>query len=101
MNRRAGTRQDAASPIADALRQIARTLDLLADHVAHPVPTASTPGPDSRLHSVDDAAARLGISSKGVRRLIARGELPARRIGARVLIPTEALAAYTSGEAAS
>jgi excisionase family DNA binding protein len=35
------------------------------------------------LISISEAAARLSLSTKTVRRMITRGELPARRLGAR------------------
>ncbi|WP_460774227.1 helix-turn-helix domain-containing protein [Microbacterium sp. GXF7504] len=35
--------------------------------------------------SIADAAARLGVSPKTIRRAIARGDLDARRIGARLI----------------
>jgi excisionase family DNA binding protein len=44
--------------------------------------------------SVDEAASSLGISSRLCRTLIARGELPSHRIGRRVLISFEELAAW-------
>jgi excisionase family DNA binding protein len=45
----------------------------------------------SNLITLQDAAGRLSLSTKTVRRLISRGELPARKIGARILIPADAL----------
>ncbi|UYN83237.1 MAG: helix-turn-helix domain-containing protein [Microcella sp.] len=48
----------------------------------------------SQLVTIATAAERLSISEKTVRRLISRGELPARRIGARsIRIPLDALEA--------
>lgn len=41
--------------------------------------------------SVDEAAARLGVSEWSVRQAIKRGDIPSRRIGHRVLVPTEAI----------
>jgi excisionase family DNA binding protein len=40
----------------------------------------------ARLLSVADAAAELGISQCSVRRHVADGTLPSRRVGARVLV---------------
>lgn len=45
---------------------------------------------------VRDAAHRLGISPVTIRRLIRRGELPAFRVGARVLIAHADLRAYAA-----
>jgi excisionase family DNA binding protein len=44
--------------------------------------------------SVDEAALSLGISSRLCRTLVASGELPSHRIGRRVLISFETLAAW-------
>lgn len=42
--------------------------------------------------SIQDAASALAVSTKTVRRLIARGDLPAKRIGLRMIrIPVAAL----------
>ena len=44
------------------------------------------------LWNLDEAARQLGgISPRTVRRLLARGELPAVRIGTRLLIPAESV----------
>lgn len=40
---------------------------------------------------LNDAAALAGIGLSTLRRLIDRGELPARRVGGRVFIPTDSL----------
>lgn len=46
----------------------------------------------SQLVTIAAAAEHLSVSPKTVRRLIARGELPARRIGARsIRVPVDAL----------
>lgn len=41
--------------------------------------------------TISEAAERLALSTKTVRRLIARGELPALRIGRSIRIPATAL----------
>ena len=43
------------------------------------------------LYSIARSARTLGVSEDTVRRMIARGELPAVRIGSRVLVPARAL----------
>jgi excisionase family DNA binding protein len=48
------------------------------------------------LRSVRDAASLLGVSPKTVRRLIARGDLEAVRIGSRVLIREADLKAFVA-----
>jgi excisionase family DNA binding protein len=45
----------------------------------------------SRLLSVREAARMLGVSEILTRRLIRDGDLPAARIGRRVVIPTTAI----------
>lgn len=52
------------------------------------MPKSSIPTPPSsaQLHSVDAIAARFGLSTKTVRRLIANGQLVAHRIGRRLRI---------------
>lgn len=52
---------------------------------------ATTPASDRVALSVDEAAARLGVSEWTVRQAIKRGEIPSRRIGHRVLIPADAI----------
>lgn len=47
--------------------------------------------------SVRQAAAALGVSKGLVYELIARGELPALRLGRRVVVPTKALLAFVDG----
>ncbi len=44
-----------------------------------------TTSPDPTDLSVAEAALRLGVDSKTIRRMIARGDLPARRIGPRLI----------------
>ena len=46
------------------------------------------------IFSVDKTAQNLNASSKTVRRLIARGELPAHRVGSCLRITDEALRSY-------
>jgi excisionase family DNA binding protein len=41
--------------------------------------------------SVREAAARLGVDRSRVQRLVARGELPARRVGSFWVVPSEAI----------
>lgn len=50
------------------------------------LPPLRAPGPSRVAWSVDEAAAALGLHPKTVRDLIAQGELPASRIGRRVLV---------------
>ena len=41
--------------------------------------------------SIPRAAARLGVSAKTVKRMVAAGELPSLHVRRRVVIPTKAL----------
>ena len=41
--------------------------------------------------TVDEAAARLGLSRNGAYEAVRRGEIPSLRIGRRVLVPRAAL----------
>jgi len=47
-----------------------------------------------KLLPVEAIAERIGRSSKAVRHLIDRGDLPARRIGRRVMVDSEQLEAW-------
>lgn len=62
--------------------------------------TAPLPASERVALSVDEAAARLGVSEWTVRQAIKRGEIPSRRIGHRVLIPAEAIDNFFNGEEA-
>jgi excisionase family DNA binding protein len=48
-------------------------------------------------YSVDEVAAILGISRSTVYECIARGEIPAKRIGRRVIVVRAALEAFLTG----
>ena len=53
---------------------------------------------DALLWSVDEAARQLGgVSSRTVRRMIERGELPAVRVGRRVTVPADAVRSFVHG----
>ncbi len=55
----------------------------------------NTPGAELRLAlSVDEAATALGLSSRTVRKLIYAGELPACRLGRRIVLSIDSLKAY-------
>lgn len=41
--------------------------------------------PDPTTLNVPEAAARLGVDAKTIRRMITRGDLPARRVGPRLI----------------
>ena len=62
---------------------------------AIPVPRGRARLPD-RLFSVPQAAEQLGISDKGVRRAIERGDLTAHRIGRLLRISDEDLATFVA-----
>jgi excisionase family DNA binding protein len=54
--------------------------------------TNASPEPGERFLSVAEVAVRLNLSSKTVRRMIDRGELPAHRIGRLVRVGERSLA---------
>ena len=58
------------------------------------MPQSSDTTTSSSLLSLMATAARLSISERGVRRLIAEGELGSTRIGKRVLIPAREVERY-------
>jgi excisionase family DNA binding protein len=55
--------------------------------VADDEPRATADGP--RFLSVADVVERSGLSEKTVRRAISAGELPASRVGRRLLVPVD------------
>jgi len=66
----------------------------------HCMPMASTPDhehPNRLLLSAPEVAERLSLSERGVRVLIARGEIPSVRVGSRRLVRAGDLDAYVSG----
>lgn len=62
----------------------------------------TTTVPERPLLSIRDVAARLSVSEKTVRRLIASGELPALKVGGRLRVDDGELRAwlYAESEAA-
>jgi excisionase family DNA binding protein len=48
-------------------------------------------------YSVEDAAKQLSVSAQSIRRLIDRGELKARHVGTRVIIPKNELERWLEG----
>ena len=78
--------------LADALRS------LTAPEVGYGGPTGGdrsvgviTTGPDRLTLTVEEAAATLGISRASAYEAVRRGEVPAIRIGRRILVPRIAL----------
>ncbi len=55
------------------------------------LPSSSISADDRLAYSVVEAAKRLGVSADLVRSAIDRGEIAARRVGRRVLIPAREL----------
>jgi excisionase family DNA binding protein len=77
-----------------------RFLDVFADRLAAGLlerverraeEIAAERGGQGGAVSVEEAARRLGISPRGVARLMASGELPSLRVGRRRLVPSGAL----------
>jgi excisionase family DNA binding protein len=62
---------------------------------APPPPTTAAAAPRlPRLLGVDDVAARLAVSTKTVRRWIARGDLPVHQLGRQLRVAEEDLALF-------
>jgi excisionase family DNA binding protein len=70
-------------------RAVREELGAVLDQVRDQVAAALRPEPKS--YGVDQAAAMLGVSARTVRRLIDTGELPASRVGTRIVVPAAAL----------
>ena len=48
-------------------------------------------------HSIDDACKMIGIKKSMMYELVAKGEIKAKKIGARTVIPDESLREYLAG----
>ena len=68
---------------------------------AGPVPVAQPATTERPALSVDETAELLGISKWLVLQSVRRGELPAVRIGRRILIPRIRLQAFLAGPVAA
>lgn len=55
------------------------------------------PRPDPLLLKPSTVSKLLGLSDKSVARMIARGELPSRRIAGRAMVPTSEFRAWCDG----
>lgn len=60
-------------------------------------PTKSKPKTQPQFITIADAAARLGVSEKTIRRWIAAGRLAAVRMGSHIRIPLGALLHFIGG----
>ena len=56
--------------------------------------TTKPPPSEGRFLTVSEAATRLQVSAKTIRRLIDRGDLPALRIGHLIRIPEESFESF-------
>lgn len=83
--------------LAAAIRQCSTALTLIADALDRqsPPPAAS---PSPRALTVRQAAERLGVSEKHVRREIAAGRLRCVRVGRRCLVPESMIASALAVE---
>jgi excisionase family DNA binding protein len=70
-------------------------LDDLADRLADRLVPRLSEAVGDRLHpaglSTEQAGIYLGVSGREIRRMIARGDLAAVKVGGRVLVPRERL----------
>jgi excisionase family DNA binding protein len=55
-------------------------------------------GLDERVLRVPEAAKLLGVSSRTYYEAAARGEVPARRVGRRIVVPGLALRKFLEGQ---
>lgn len=78
-------------PVPDALRDLR---GLLADRSGQERPAARSAWPGDAMLSVAEAAARLGVSTRTVRRRVAAGELRCARVGRLVRISEGELSDY-------
>ena len=70
-------------------------IEVLAEAVAQRLANRSTE--PAKLLGVREAAARLGVSERTIRELVATGELRSLRVGRRRLVPVDAIADYVRG----
>ena len=75
---------------AGLLRELSRLVDRLV--AAGEEPT------DERLLPVREAAERLGVAESTLRRLIAQGEVGARKVGGKVVVPLSEIRRIAKGE---
>ncbi len=80
--------------LADALRGLGAGAGARTDEPGGAGRSAGviTTGPDRLTLTVEEAAARLGISRASAYEAVRRGEIPSIRIGRRVLVPKASLA---------
>jgi excisionase family DNA binding protein len=70
-------------------------IEVLAEAVSQRLANRATE--PAKLLGVREAAARLGVSERTIRALIASGELRSLRVGRRRLVPVDAIADYVRG----
>lgn len=89
-----------ATPYRDAIDVLIRQLaEELATQTRARLATTSVT--ERAAFSLGECAAKLGVSKRSVQNLIDRGELRARSVGTRILVPATALAAFLDGEEAA
>ncbi|MBV9600727.1 MAG: excisionase family DNA-binding protein [Chloroflexi bacterium] len=85
-----------AERASDDLELVDRLLELVAERLAAGIlarvdARADQLASDSAALNLRAAAGRLGISQRGVERLIASGRLPSMQVGRRRVIPLQAI----------
>ena len=75
---------------AGLLRELSRLIDRLAVPGSEPT--------EERLLPVRKAAERLGVAESTLRRLIAQGEIGARKVGGKVVVPLSEIRRIAKGE---
>jgi len=75
---------------AGLLKELSRLLDRLEKPEGTPM--------EERLLPVREAAERLGVAESTLRRLIAQGEIEARKVGGKVVVPLSEIQRITKGD---
>ena len=75
---------------AGLLRELSRLIERLSAPEESPV--------EERLLPVREAAERLGVAESTLRRLIAQGEIQARKVGGKVVVPLSEIHRIAKGE---
>jgi excisionase family DNA binding protein len=83
---------------ARAVKDVSLLDRLRLEHVleARAGKESAPPEPGERFLSVAEVAKRLGVAEKTARRVIARGDLPAHRVGKLIRVSEHTLTAYVT-----
>jgi excisionase family DNA binding protein len=93
-------RRRGADPDVDAVLIAMRLVDLATTPGQPVAPTVDTSAPSERRLSPRQAADRLGVSPRSIRRWITRGDLPANRDRAGYVLNPDDVDAYAARRSA-